>query len=241
MNERVEQSELPLLAIETSQRSGSVALLTTDGSTDEILFSCGGREADLLLPSIDELLSRHGLRPSDLAAVAVSTGPGGFTGLRIAVATVKGIAEITGCRVVGVPSALVVAEAIRGRLAGEDRVVVLSAAKDSSCWTTVLTPTDDGWSELSPPRLAVVDPPDSGLLDQCGDAFILCDEHVPSGFVDAVQGVARLIEAPTLSAAVCARVARKRLTRGDDVDPLDLAPIYPREPEAVRLWRSRNR
>ena len=231
----------PLLAIETSQREGSVALLTADGACEEIRFACGGRQEDLLLPTVDELLARCGLVPSQIAATAVSIGPGGFTGLRIAIATVKGISEVTGCRVVGVPSAHVVAESVRTELEDGQHVVVLSASKGDTCWCTTLEPSGSCWAEIAQPGLVRVNPPEADLLERCRGALVLHDEHVPAGFSDEVSGLAAGTAAPILSARACAAVAREMLIGGEDIDPIALAPIYPREPEAVRLWASRNR
>jgi len=231
----------PLLAIETSQREGSVALLTADGACEEISFACGGRQEDLLLPTIDRLLERCDLVPERIAATAVSVGPGGFTGLRIAVATVKGIAEVTGCRVVGVPSALVAAEAARDDLPDGRHVVVLSAVKGDTCWCTTLKPNGSGWTDVAPPGLVRVLPPEDGLLDRCSGALVLHDEHVPDGFDEEISGLAAGSAHPVLSARACASVGRAMLLGGQEADPLELTPIYPREPEAVRLWASRNR
>ncbi|MEC8818709.1 MAG: hypothetical protein VXX30_06450, partial [Planctomycetota bacterium] len=61
-------SEPPLvhLAIETSQREGGVALQLDDGRVLERTFPCGGRETDLLVPSIDALVEEGGIAPSRL-------------------------------------------------------------------------------------------------------------------------------------------------------------------------------
>ena len=65
-----------LLAIEMSQREGSVALRLSDGSVLENVFPCGSRGEDHLLPSIDAIFAQADLTPMDLAAVAVGVRPG---------------------------------------------------------------------------------------------------------------------------------------------------------------------
>src|SRR6185295_10090138 len=89
-----------------------------------------------LLPAIDRLFRRAGLSPADLrgGAVAVSAGPGGFTGLRIAIAAAKMLAETLQVRLIGVPSALVAAEAH----AGEGPIIVALACKNETFWCTRL-------------------------------------------------------------------------------------------------------
>ena len=227
-----------LLAIEMSQRIGSVAF-SRSSTLDSIDFPCGGRQDDLLLPSIDELLSRNDCTPDSIQGIGVSIGPGGFTGLRIAVATAKGIAEVTGCDLHAIPSAEVAAESVRDRFRTGDRVVVLAAAKQGSCWLTPLECAVDRWLPTGVPGLHEVDAPAEEVVALCRGAVVLADEHVPASFIDAVEPVARLVEAPSHHAEACVRISRGMAERGESVDPLELVPLYPREPEAVRLWRSR--
>lgn len=90
------------LAIETSTRTGRLAL----GRGDELLACVElptKRRHNLdLVPTIDRVCRDHGLGPGDLAEVYVSLGPGSFTGLRSAVATVKMLALTLGVKLVGV-------------------------------------------------------------------------------------------------------------------------------------------
>jgi tRNA threonylcarbamoyladenosine biosynthesis protein TsaB len=234
------QATSNLLAIECSQRAGSVAL-TRDGDEIEFIgFASGGREEDLLLPSIDALLHKAGLTPDELGGIGVSIGPGGFTGLRIAVATAKGIAEVTGCLLHAVPSALVAAEAIKDDLAPGDRVVVASAAKLDTCWLTSLERLADGWKELPGIGIHTIVPPGPDVLAMCDGALVLADEHVPAEFHERITKVARARQEPLLDAVACLRVTCDMARRGVCTDPLELVPLYPREPEAVRSWRLRH-
>jgi len=85
-----------VLGIDTSTRQGSVALLREeDGAlqTVEVAWLAGGQPSETLIPAIAELLERHGLEKHSLSLAAVASGPGSFTGLRVALATVKGMAE----------------------------------------------------------------------------------------------------------------------------------------------------
>ena len=85
-----------LLAIETSQRRGGVAVRDAAGDAHtEALAARRVHDVDLIA-AVDRLFARLGLEPSDLGVVGVSVGPGGFTGLRIAVSTAKMFAESLG-------------------------------------------------------------------------------------------------------------------------------------------------
>ena len=93
-----------ILMIETSQRQGSIALGTVAGEfIDEQLFSPGLVHSKELMPRIDDLISRHGSR-SQLGIVAVSRGPGSFTGIRIGVAAAKAIGWALGIPTLGLSS-----------------------------------------------------------------------------------------------------------------------------------------
>jgi tRNA threonylcarbamoyladenosine biosynthesis protein TsaB len=88
-----------LVAVETTTGTTSVALFE-----DDALVACISREAkgDACLPMIDELLASQKLSARDITRWAVDIGPGSFTGVRVGVSTVKGIAFATGAEVVGV-------------------------------------------------------------------------------------------------------------------------------------------
>ncbi len=107
--------------MDTSGRQGSVALLQAEGEelqTLELTPLPGGQYSELLVPTIAELLVRHGFEKTDIGLIAVASGPGSFTGLRIAIATVKGISEAFTIPVVAVSvlEAVAVASGVQGRV-----------------------------------------------------------------------------------------------------------------------------
>ena len=228
-----------LLAIETSQREGSVALRLPDGSIIEHAFPCGSRGEDNLLPTIDMLFTRSGVAPCDLGVVVVSVGPGGFTGLRIATSTAKGLAEGTGCRLVSIPSAMVAAETTVSVDGVHPPVVVLGAAKSTTCWLSRLDRSGDDWLESGRSGLHVIDPPESSVIELCEGAVVLADQFLPDDLAGKLRGVREIME-PRWSATACARIGERFASSGRFIDPLEMEPLYPREPEAVSLWKARN-
>jgi tRNA threonylcarbamoyladenosine biosynthesis protein TsaB len=137
------------LAIEASQRDASVALRAAPGaSAREWHVPAPDASRDHLMAVIDEACRAAGVGPRDLRAIAVSCGPGGFTGLRVSCATAKAIADATGCALVAVPSALVVART-RARSGGlcEGPCAVQLAQKAGSAWVSEIL-VEDGWPRL---------------------------------------------------------------------------------------------
>ena len=93
-----------ILAIESSAVTASVAILTDDTLTAEYTINYKKTHSQTLLPMIDEICDMTDVKPDEFDVVAVSTGPGSFTGLRIGVATGKGIALATGIKMAAVPT-----------------------------------------------------------------------------------------------------------------------------------------
>lgn len=91
-----------ILAIETVDKSGSVAALDGDRVLVERVLGNHQRSLQSLVPAVREILGEVHWQPRDTELVAVATGPGSFTGLRIGVATAKTFAYAVGCQVKGV-------------------------------------------------------------------------------------------------------------------------------------------
>ena len=94
-----------IIAIDAASTDLSVAIANADGSSiDEVAWTSEQRQSAELLPRLLELLETNGRSLHDAAAVATGTGPGSFTGLRVAMALAKGLAVGVACPIVGVPS-----------------------------------------------------------------------------------------------------------------------------------------
>ena len=83
-----------ILAIESSAVTASVAILTDDVLTAEYTVNYKKTHSQTLLPMIDEICKMTETEPESFDLIAVSQGPGSFTGLRIGAATGKGIADL---------------------------------------------------------------------------------------------------------------------------------------------------
>ena len=96
-------SEL-ILTIATATPTGSVALTRGEELLAELVLAPSGSHSDYLVPIIDELLTRSGVVVEEVDAFAAVVGPGAFTGLRVGVSTVKGLALATGKPTIAVSS-----------------------------------------------------------------------------------------------------------------------------------------
>ncbi len=121
---------LKILALETTDAQGSVALCVGGEILTTRRLDAERRSAQTLAPTIRETLAEFGWAPSDFDAIAVATGPGSFTGLRVGVATAKMLAWAVGAKIVGVDALEAIAWEI-GRLPNDDERGVVSVGIDA--------------------------------------------------------------------------------------------------------------
>jgi tRNA threonylcarbamoyladenosine biosynthesis protein TsaB len=93
-----------VLAIETSTILGGIAVVDNEGLVSEVRFNVSVEHSERLMPEIDHLLRSSCLTINDIDAFAVSQGPGSFTGLRVGMATLKGLCFATRKPAIGVPT-----------------------------------------------------------------------------------------------------------------------------------------
>jgi tRNA threonylcarbamoyladenosine biosynthesis protein TsaB len=125
---------MKVLGIETSTRFCGVALVDEKRLIAEYRVSLELKHAERLLPLIDELLKASQTALSDLNAIAVSIGPGSFTGLRVGVATAKGLAIGCNLPLIAVPTL----SAMAAPFCHAQSVIVpmISARKNEVYWAT---------------------------------------------------------------------------------------------------------
>jgi tRNA threonylcarbamoyl adenosine modification protein YeaZ len=225
------------LAIESSnpgatpEAPGSVALARCAGPGDavellgEVALAPRGRHDDALMPSIEALLRRCDVSARDLERVAVSTGPGGYTSVRIGVTTAKMIGEAVGAMCVGVPTAACAATG--SGLAGV--ALVALASKREQAWCALVA--CDEVSRMT--GAGMYDAASIEVLLATRPVAMIADAHLPQAMRAAVEGAGVRVVAPRLTGRACAEASRVFTP----VDPVALAPLYPREPEAVSKWR----
>lgn len=95
---------MKILSIDTSSSNCAVAILEDNKLIDENSLNNGKTHSENLMPLISELLERNNLGLKDMSLIAVSVGPGSFTGIRIGIASIKPMSEIHNIPVAGVTS-----------------------------------------------------------------------------------------------------------------------------------------
>jgi tRNA threonylcarbamoyladenosine biosynthesis protein TsaB len=179
------------------------------------------------------LLDEAGIRPGDLAAVAVSVGPGSYTGLRIGVAAAKTLAWALSLRAVAVSTLEALAAcAAAGAPEGTRRLVPVIDARRGRVYSAAFLPADGGIARES--EDAALDAGRIPALLRPGDHVFgdVRGVEIPAGATSA--GGPRCPSAATV-AALGLELAR----RGRFVEPHDLAPAYLMRTEAeLRLLRA---
>jgi len=115
-----------ILVADTATTRVVVAVATLDGRTRAVAtWEAGHRHGETLLPTIERILADEGLDRSQLTGFIIGTGPGAFTGLRVGIATVKGLAHGLGRPLVGISTAEALLSSA-SRLAASDPTGLLS-------------------------------------------------------------------------------------------------------------------
>ncbi|MBW2287740.1 MAG: tRNA (adenosine(37)-N6)-threonylcarbamoyltransferase complex dimerization subunit type 1 TsaB [Deltaproteobacteria bacterium] len=216
-----------LLAIETATRITSVALLRGDEPIAESRGAEGGAAAETLLPEIDRLLREQEVSAADLDAFAVSIGPGSFTGLRVGLATLKGLAFGSDRPVARVPTLTALAWLSPRR---DLPVAALLDARRGEMYAAVYDLGDDGPRSridegvYGPDELIPHLPPECILVGEGAELF-------GSEIRDRL-GAGVVIGAGAASAAAVGWIGARMLARGEGVAAADLVPHYVRRAEA---------
>ena len=199
-----------IVAIEGASTDLSIALRDTDDAVASASWTSARRQSAELMPRLLELLAAQGRALDETRAVAVGTGPGSFTGLRVAMAIAKGLAVALDRPIVGVPSLV----AWLASAPDADAVLARAGARDAY----LLARDDDA--------IRIVD------RDELSALLVGRSIVAPAELVEAF-GLERATP-PSGAAAAIARLAAERLERdeaGDDLRRLE--PIYLRAPRGV--------
>jgi tRNA threonylcarbamoyladenosine biosynthesis protein TsaB len=209
-----------ILSIDTTSEFGSIALTDRDRVIEEVLLHSPDGFGHILFPQIEKLLARHGVPVNQMDCFAAAAGPGSFTGVRIGLAAVKGLAEAVSKPVVAISNLRVLAffgaaplratvlDARRGEVYG----AVYNAALEAVVEEAVMK--FPAWLKTLPAD---------------GFEFVSTDFAPFRAFVDADVSV---VAAPRAVAAAIGRVAWAEFEAGRARDPAEIDANYIRRSDA---------
>lgn len=217
-----------ILALDTSMGACSAAVLRSDRAARRLFArqeSMARGHAEALLPMVAEIMAEAGLAFADLDRIAATTGPGSFTGVRIAIAAARGLALVTHAKLFGTDSLTVMAKVAlaRGALGSGPFAVAVDARREMLYFGLF----DGAGNKLDGPRLIA---PDEAL------SLLPSDLHIAVGsgallLAEAAGQRRRLIEAKFAELEPSAEVLAEIAFASGEAVPA-LRPLYLRPPDA---------
>ena len=211
-----------LLAIDAALAACSVGISRSDGTPDILLSETIGRgHAERLSPMLRDAMAEAGLAFADLDRIAVTVGPGSFTGVRVGIAIARGLALVTGASMVGIGTLAALADSAR-EIAGPRPVLALLDAR-----------RDELYGQLFASHGGAVDPPEVGTAAMFAN-LVDADTLLAGSGAEAVAAliggtaVARIVHRqafPDIAAVL-------RLGRAAAPETAAPRPLYLRPPDA---------
>lgn len=220
------------LAVECATETVGLALLEGEEILAEFYLGPGRHHAEVLLPALEQLLSLSGIPVEKIGLLACTTGPGSFTGVRMGVSTVKGLALALGKPIVGVSTLETLA---MNALPTSGLVCPLLDARREQVYAGLYRMDPDGFPEaVEPERLTDIvqllrELPTDGV-EFFGEGAVRNRgrilESLPGRCVPSGSRLHRL------HASAVGAIGIHRYSRGNGEDPLTFSPKYLRLSEA---------
>jgi tRNA threonylcarbamoyladenosine biosynthesis protein TsaB len=222
---------MKILSVDTSSNVASVAITDDEKLICEITVNTKKTHSQTIMPMIDSALKQSELEISDIDLIASANGPGSFTGLRIGVSAVKGLAHAAKIPVVGVS----ILEAMAYNLPFCEYVISpMMDARRQQVYNAVYEWKNEELSEIKAPRALSVDELIEELLTSDKRVVFLGDGvDVHKAYIQEKMGdkaVFAPVSAKEQRASGLAVAAKKKKA----VSCYELAPIYLRKPQAER-------
>jgi len=222
-----------ILALDTTSASGGLVLLDGEQLLEVVPLDAPEGHAHILFGEIDNLLHRHGKSLDEVACFAAASGPGSFTGVRIGLAAMKGLAEATGRPVAAVSTLKALAWFGSARM----RAVVLDARR-SDVFTAVYDASLELVQDEKVNQFAdwIVDLPDD-IIEFVSPDFAPYRSLLAG---TRFEGAA-VVETPRSVVVPVARIAARLESEGKLEDPVTVDANYVRIADAERKWKERAR
>ncbi|HET7060673.1 MAG TPA: tRNA (adenosine(37)-N6)-threonylcarbamoyltransferase complex dimerization subunit type 1 TsaB [Nitrosospira sp.] len=219
---------MKILALDTSTEYCSVALLSDNDVTSREDYA-GQRHSELILPMVRQVLADSGIALTDLDGITFGSGPGSFTGLRIACGITQGLAFGADLPVVGICTLEALAQE-----AGAEKVVTALDARMGEIYQAAYEKGPDEWQPVALPSLHR--PENAPLLEgdnwtACGSGFDVYEDRLRIRYEGCVK---RIIRQMRPNACAIARLAVRKFVKGQSDDPSEAVPLYIRNKVALK-------
>lgn len=219
---------MKILAIDTSSKICSVAILEDNEVIDELNLDDGKTHSENLMPLIDEILRKNNLKLNQIQMLACCVGPGSFTGIRIGVATIKPIAEVLKIKIASITSL----ETLARNVENEETIVSLIDARNNQVYAGIFDKNYNKKEESIADDINVaIDKIKKYTNVICvGDASILhhdlLEEKMPN---------MKFADVNYQSAKNVGKLGYKKYLENDLLTADEIIPIYLRKSQAERL------
>ena len=218
-----------ILAVDATHEFGSLALARGETVLEEVPLHSPSGFGHILFERISRLLGGHDLKPESIDCFAAASGPGSFTGVRVGLACVKGLAEALGKPALAISNLRAMAAFGSAAL----RAPVLDARR-GEIYGAVYDPA----GALVRPEVVAKFPAWLESLPDGPIEFVSTDFEP---FRDALAGTrfeqANIVTAPRALAGAIARIALSAWQNGEPADPAALDANYVRRSDAELFWR----
>jgi tRNA threonylcarbamoyladenosine biosynthesis protein TsaB len=208
------------LAVDTTASFGSIALADANGVREEVLLHAPEGFSNVLFGAIEALLVRQAVTLPEIDLFAGASGPGSFTGVRVGLSAIKGLAEVFGKRVVAVSNLEALAEFGHS----DARATVIDARRGE-----VYAALYDGAGRQIVPEVVL---PFGKFLTMLPEREI---EWISQDFA-LFPAQYRMVNAPHALGAAIARIAIRRAAEGRAQDPAAIEANYVRRSDAELLF-----
>ena len=228
---------MKILSVDSSSVSASVAITENGVTLAENFINNGLTHSQTLMPMVEKTLKDANVSVKDMELFAITNGPGSFTGVRIGIASVKGMADALNKKCVAISTL----EAIAEPLKNED--CIACAVMDARC-NQVYTAIFENGNRLCEDKAVLIDELGKELKSYnkkvvfIGDGSVLCYEKLKDVVTDisiADEDI-RYVHASSIG-----RLAEEKIKNGEmPTDSAKLVPYYLRLPQAERELNNKN-
>jgi len=216
------------LAVDTTAEFGSIALADENGVREELPLHAPDGFSQVLFGAIEALVARQHVRLAEIELFAGAGGPGSFTGVRVGLSAIKGLAEVLGKRVVPVSNL----EALAEFGASDARAIVIDARRGE-----VYAALYDGAGRQIVPEIVAPFQKFLTLLPE-GEFEWISQDFAP--FLPALAGTRferyPVVQAPRAMAGAIAKLAIRHAAAGLSQDPAAIEANYVRRSDAELLY-----